>query len=154
MRKPVSLIAVALLAAGCGAMPAAQSATCTEAVVQLAQQYGLSTELPRLEAPATEDSRGVPPDVLSQSGGVLAPPAQGAGRVQEPQPGTRDAMPTAPPAPPHSAQAPSRDAQQLDAVKRAQMQSLLQAARAAGRSGDEQRCWERLGAAKAIPQQS
>ena len=55
MRKPVLLMAAALLAAGCGTMPAAQSATCTEEVTQLARQYGLSTELPfvvpRAEAP-------------------------------------------------------------------------------------------------------
>jgi hypothetical protein len=136
-----------------------QAATCAAEIDLLARQYNLPTKLPRAEppagtapeAPATTESRGVPPEALSQSGGVIEPPEQGRTVTIEP-PRTGDTMPTAPPVPPQTAERPSQSPTELSAAKRMRMQSLLDAARAADREGREAECFERLGEARAVPE--
>ena len=138
--------------------PQAEARTCSEGIAALARQYALSTELPQAEPPsgtaerpATEESRGMPPESLSRSGGVIAPPQEGSGRVITPPRTGGDAMPTAPPVPPQTSQAPSTGSTEISAAKRAQMQSLLESARAAESRGDEAGCLDRLEKARAVP---
>ncbi len=132
--------------------------SCSDGIDALARQYALSTGLPKAESapgagerPATEESRGVSPESLSRSGGVIAPPDEGRSRVIEPPRSGGDAMPTAPPVPPQTSQAPSTGSVEIGAAKRAQMQSLLDGARAAERQGNEGECLDRLNEARAIP---
>ena len=141
-------------------VPCARAASCDEEIELFAKQYDLLAELPRAEPPAgspapeppaTMESRGVPPEALSRSGGVVEPPEQGRTVTIEPPP-TGDLMPTTPEVKPHTAERPSQGAAELGAAKRMQMQSLLNAARAAERQGREAECFERLGEARAIPE--
>ena len=156
MGKRIIIVGVLMLAA---APCPLQAASCAAEIDLLAKQYDLQTELPRAkppagttpEAPATTESRGVPPEALSQSGGVIEPPEQGRTVTIEP-PRTGDTMPTAPPVPPQTAERPSQNPTALSAAKRMQMQSLLDAARAADRQGREAECFERLGEARAVPE--
>lgn len=146
--------------AGIGALaiaPRAVAQTCSEGIAALARQYALSTELPQAEPPsgtaerpATEESRGVPPESLSRSGGVIAPPEEGRGRVITPPRAGEEAMPTAPPVPPQTSQAPSTSGAEISAAKRAQMQGLLNGAREAERQGNEAECLDRLNKARAV----
>jgi hypothetical protein len=139
-------------------VPEVEAQTCSEQIDEMARQHALSADPPRapppsgsVEAPATEESRGLPPESLSRSGGVIAPPGEGRGRVIEPPRAGSNAMPTAPPVPPQTSEAPSTGAAELGAAKRAQMQSLLEGARAAARQGNEAECLDRLEEARAIP---
>jgi hypothetical protein len=142
-----------------GLVSAAAAASCREEVALFAQQYNLAADLPRAEppagaaeAPATQESRGVPPsDSLSRSGGVVAPP-EGSGRtvvIEPPAAGTAP-MPTTPALRPHTSQQPSTRPSELSAAKRTQMESLVQAARAAEAQGKEAECFERLVQARAL----
>jgi hypothetical protein len=146
----------AVAAVGCSAPALATS--CGTEIEALEQQYALSAALPKAgsgsaEAPATSESRGTSPsDKLAPSGGVLAPPQEGArSAVIEPPSTGSSAMPALPTVPPHTAAGPSSGSTDLSAAKRAQMQAHLNAAREADGRGDEKQCFERLGAARKIP---
>lgn len=153
------LVAACAGVAALAVSSAARAQSCAEAIETFARQYALATELPRaeppsgaVERPATEDSRGVPPESLSRSGGVIAPPGEGRGRVIEPPRTDGDGMRTAPPMPPQTSQAPSTGNTEIGAARRAQMQGLLDGARAAERQGNEAECRDRLDEARRIPQ--
>jgi hypothetical protein len=139
------LLAAAALAAL--AFPAAARADCAADAERLAERYGVATELPRAgERPTTTESRGVPPEALSRSGGVIAPPEQGAGRVIAPPPSAAPTMPTAPQIRPE----PRAGEVQSGAAKAAQVESLLTAAKAAAERGDQAECARRLEEARAL----
>jgi hypothetical protein len=142
-----------------GLVSAAAAASCREELALFAQQYNLAADLPRAEppagaaeAPATQESRGASPsDILSRSGGVVAPP-EGSGRtvvIEPPAAGTAP-MPTTPALRPHTSQQPSTRPSELSAAKRTQIESLVQAARAAEAQGKEAECFERLVQARAL----
>lgn len=128
------------------AAPLVARADCAGDADRLAERYGLSAQLPQpSEAPATTESRGVPPEAMSRSGGVIAPPEEGRGRVIEP-PAADRSMPTAPEVRP----TPAPDETQRRAAKTAQIQSLVTAARAAAQRGNETECTRRLEEARAL----
>lgn len=155
MWKPALL---ALLA--CGIAAPAVAASCSAEIALFERQYNLAGALPRAdspagaaEAPATTGSRGVSStDKLAPSGGVLAPPEGGRTAVIEPPKTGPSSTPTPPAVPPHAAEGPSKGSAELSAAKRTQMQTHLSAAREADARGDEKACFERLGAARAIPE--
>lgn len=143
---------IALAALLLSAAPLAAQADCAADADRLAERYGLSAQLPQSghptgpsEAPATTESRGLPPEAMSRSGGVIAPPEEGRGRVISP-PATDRGMPTAPAVRP----APAPDDTQQRAAKAAQVQSLVTAARAAAQRGNEAECARRLEEARAL----
>lgn len=83
---------------------------------------------------------------LNQSGGVILPPATGDQAVIEPPRPSAGNMPTAPNVAPDSGtgtQAPTGGAM-TQAARRAQIDSLVTAARQAALSGDESRCEDSL----------
>ena len=82
----------------------------------------------------------------------VAPPEGGRTAVIEPPATGPTSTPSPPAVPPHTAEGPSAGSAELGAAKRAQMQAHLNAARAADARGDEKQCFERLGAARAIPE--
>jgi hypothetical protein len=150
MRAAVLVAAVAVLGAS-----AADAADCAAEIELLRQQYALSppqagSRSGAVEAPATTESRGIPPEALSRSGGEIAPPESGGARVIEPPRAEGDPMPTRPPLPPQTHDAPVTGATELSAAKRMQMQALFDAARAAQAQGREAECFERLGDARAL----
>jgi hypothetical protein len=156
MWKPVLLAGAVALS-----WPAAALAgSCSSEIKLLEQQYNLTASLPQgeprsgaAEPPATAESRGVSPsDKLGSSGGVLAPPEGGRTTVIEPPRMGPGSTPAPPSVPPHAAQGPSAGTTELGAAKRVQMQAHLDAAREADARGDEKQCFERLGAARAIPE--
>ncbi|HEX9461445.1 MAG TPA: hypothetical protein VGB82_02505 [Alphaproteobacteria bacterium] len=72
------------------ASPAVQAAGCMDEVERVAQSLGLSKSLPgsipglsKGEAPATTESRGIPPEVTSRLTGTGTPSANPAGRQGE-----------------------------------------------------------------------
>lgn len=140
--------AVALAAALLATCPLAAWADCAADADRMAERYGLSAQLPQSgqpgEAPATTESRGISPEAMSRSGGVIAPSEEGRGRVIAP-PAADQGMPTAPEVRP----SPS-DETQRRAAKAAQMQSLVTAARAAAQRGNEAECARRLEEARAF----
>jgi hypothetical protein len=145
--RTLILVTIAALA-----VPAAARADCATDADRLAERYGLSAQLPQSdrpsqpgETPATTESRGLPPEALSRSGGVIAPPEEGRGRVIEP-PAADRSMPTAPEVRP----APAPGDTQRRAAKTAQVQSLVTAARAAADRGNEAECARRLEEARAL----
>ena len=156
MWKPALLAAASALI--CSAPVVA--ASCGSEIALFEQQYKLTASLPQgesrsgaAEAPATSESRGVSPsDQLAPSGGVMAPPQGGRSAVIEPPPTGPSSTPTPPTVPPHTAQGPSSGSAELSAAKRAQMQAHLNAAREAHARGDDKQCFERLSAARAIPE--
>jgi hypothetical protein len=156
MWKPALLAAAAAVM---GSAPAV-AASCSSEIELFEQQYKLTASLPQgeprsgsAEAPATSESRGVSPsDQMAPSGGVMAPPEGGRSAVIEPPQTGPSSTPTPPAVPPHTAQGPSSGSAELSAAKREQMQAHLNAAREAEDRGDEKQCFERLGAARAIPE--
>jgi hypothetical protein len=156
MWKP-ALLAATFVCAGAGA---ALAASCSSEIELFERQYNLTASLPQseppsgtAEPPATTESRGVSPsDRLAPSDGVLAPPEGGRTAVIEPPATGPTSTPSPPAVPPHTAEGPSAGSAELGAAKRAQMQAHLNAARAADARGDEKQCFERLGAARAIPE--
>jgi hypothetical protein len=151
--------AAGLIALTLAAVPHAHAATCDAEIKLFAERYDLLSELPRAvppsgapEPPTTTETRGVPPQTLSRSGGVMEPPEQGRIVTIEPPLSGADVMPTKPEIPPHTSEGPSRSTTELGGAKRLQMQSLLNAARAAQREGKEAECFERLGEARNIPE--
>src|SRR5262245_61866545 len=136
MRSSI-LLAALLTAATISPLSAAD---CGAEVDQLASRYRVSVGLPqgaaspdnKAEVPATTESRGIPPEAMKESGGVIAPP-QGGSRmptIEPPQQGS-GAMPTTPNIPPQTAQRPTPRADEMSAAKRTQLQSILTAAKAA-----------------------
>jgi hypothetical protein len=152
----------AAIAIGALCLPGgARAQSCAAEIALLAQQYALSADLPkaqpedRSQSGTQSGSMGVRPEDLAKSGGVIAPPdsaQEGArGRVLDP-PRTDDPMVTTPEVRPQTEKGETTDSTGLQAAQRAQMQSLLDAARAAQRRGDETGCLERVARARAIPQ--
>lgn len=126
----------------------AYAQSCADEIKLLAQQYALSDSPtqaePRRDGPRS-GSMGVSPEDLGRSGGVIAPPESARGRVVEPPP-VGDPMATTPDVPQQTPQHP--DARR--AAQRAQMQSLLDAARAAERQGNEAECLDRVARARSL----
>lgn len=156
--------AVALVASASG--PAAAQQTCRAMVDRFASAENLTaTTPPTVAPPAAGDTRpesagnssdgsASMSDKLSQSGGVLSPPAVGDHAVIDP-PRTGN-MPTAPRVAPSpgagagsSADSPTGSTQDR-AAQRAQMESLVTAARAAAERGDEAQCMDSLSKAQAL----
>lgn len=150
------LIGLALVA-GTNTMAVAQS--CGSGIDRLAQQYNLSTEVPRAGTPENPAAPSAPSggagsgttttERLAQSGGVLTPPDTNAPMAILPPRSNPDRMPTAPKVMPGPG--PGVDTGRLTAADRAQMEGLLQGARAAERRGKQERCLERLREAEAVP---
>lgn len=135
------------------ALPAAAHAECAAEAERLANRYGVTARLPQAggpaapgEPPATAESPGVPPEAMSRSGGVVAPPDTGRGRVITPPATVDPGMPTAPSIRPE----PRRGDVPAQAAKAAQVESLIAAARAAAERGDERACARRLEEARAL----
>lgn len=134
-------------------LPAAAHAECAAEAERLADRYGVTARLPQAGAPAAPggppaaaEPPGLPPEALSQSGGVIAPPDTGRGRVIAPPATVDPGMPTAPSIRPEPApgEIPAR------AAKAAQMESLIAAAQAAAERGDEAACARRLEEARTL----
>jgi hypothetical protein len=146
------------LACGLGAftvVPMAGAADCTQEIGALAREYSITMELPRTEAPLPQSRNGteepaVRSEDLARSGGVIAPPSEGQGRVIRPPETGAGATPTMPTLPPQTGERLSRNPVELGASERAQIQALLQAAKAADEQGQEAACFERLTRAKEI----
>jgi len=141
--------------------PDIAAADCTAEVDQLASRYQVAADLPRGtapqgqeagrgEVPATTESRGIPPEAMQESGGVIAPPSEGRTRVIEPPMSTGSPMPTTPNLPPQTSQRPLPQASEMDASKRTRLQSLLTAAKAAASQQREAECFQNLGQARAL----
>jgi hypothetical protein len=134
---------------------AAQAQNCSDEIGLFAQQYGLSADLPQTQPnqapPNSSGSRDISPDDLSRSGGVVAPSSNPHARIIEPNQDVDPKMSKSE-AHPVGPQGGPADRSHLVAAKRAQMQGLLDAARAAGKRGDEKECLERLALARTIPE--
>ena len=130
----------------------AKAQRCADEIALLAQQYALTTDLPKPPADlgSSSGSMGVAPEDLARSGGVIAPPEGARGRVFDP-PRQDDPMVTTPEVRPQTQNGRTEGSRGLDAAKRAQMQSLLDAAREADRNGNEAECLARVARARAIP---
>ena len=162
-----------LMAAGMVALaatPAVAQQTCRDMVDRFAAAENLSATTPPVASPpaagdtgpgrTTADSGISPGETMSEklgrSGGVLTPPAVGDQAVIDPPRTGTDGMPTAPRIAPSpgtgagsSTDAPT-GATPDRAAQRAQMESLVTAARAAAERGDEQRCMDSLSKARAL----
>ncbi len=144
---PLACAAVVALAA----VPSAAQ-TCRDQVDRLAAALDLEPTPPTAGstapgAPTGDGASGgsVSSERLARSGGVVAPPSTGDGGVIAPPPEAGAAMPTAPavrPVPGTGASAD--DTGMTDAARRAQIASLVMAARAAADEGDEARCLSTL----------
>jgi hypothetical protein len=155
MRSSLLLAALATFVAA----PDLAAADCAAEVDQLASRYQVAADLPRTtpppadargEVPATPESRGVPPEALQESGGVIAPPNEGRTRVIEPPVSSGSPMPTTPNLPPQTADRPVTKDTEMSAAKRTQLQSLLTAAKAAASQQREAECFQQLGEARAL----
>ena len=162
----------ALMAAGMVALapmlaptPAAAQQGCRDMVDRFAAAENLSATAPPVAGDTRSGSSGSAvdgggasmSDKLGRSGGVLTPPAVGDQAVIDPPRSGTEAMPTAPrlaPAPGTGAGSSSPDsptgATQDRAAQRAQMESLVTAARAAAARGDERQCMDSLSKAQAL----
>lgn len=135
------------------------AADCDAEVDQLASRYRIAVGLPqgaasaeaKAEVPATTESRGIPPEAMKESGGVIAPPPQASRMptIEPPQQGS-GAMPTTPNIPPQTAQRPTTRTDEMSAAKRTQLQSILTAAKAAAGQQREQECFQQLSQARAL----
>jgi hypothetical protein len=175
-KSPVKLSATAaaiLLASAY--LNAAPAATCTAEVMELAQQYALTTDLPEAghekgvpmtppTDPATVESRGFQGtdrqgSPLARSGGVIQPPRTGTMPTIAPPPGTDSNMPTAPGAAPGRPAAPESSLENrpglASAEDREKAEALLAAARIADEEGRVNDCRDRLEEARSLlPPQS
>lgn len=130
---------------------AAVTQDCLDQVDALATKLGANTELPSSGKGPNAPAGAQKPDTgdLAASGGVIAPPKAGSEMPTfEPQPEQAMPMPTAPNIEPGMKGGASDLGAQ--AAENAQIQSLLTAARQAAKSGDNQRCLERLQEATAL----
>ncbi len=111
-----------------------QAGTCEEAVLSFAERHRLSVDAP---AASLKGNKITIPNT-SDTDGVIRPPKLGTDTVITP-PKIGDSMPTTPKiAPGHTTTRKPSPGQ------RARAESLLMAARAAGRSGDEKTCYAKL----------
>lgn len=161
-----------LMAAGMAALaaaPAAAQQTCRDMVDRFAAAENLSATTPPVASPpiagdtrpgsagsAVDGGGGSLSEQLGRSGGVLTPPAIGDQAVIDPPRSGTENMPTAPRLTPgpgtgagSSADAPT-GASPDRAAQRAQMESLVTAARAAAERGNEQQCMDSLSKARAL----
>jgi len=152
MLKPLAFSLALALASG-----SALAATCSEAVDRFAREHevakaggpGDRSSMPATP-PVTMEARGMTAtDKLADTGGVIQPPDVGRTPVLEP-PKTANTMPTAPKIEPGPAPATPPSRVELDAATRAQLDSLLTAARQADKAGDSQRCYDRLSEAQKL----
>ena len=150
-------LSVVALLAGAAEAPAQ---SCGREIERLARQYDLSTETPRSDATAAPAAPAGPPAASSgataaeqhaQSGGVTSPPDVAAPTAIQPRRSDSDHTPSASDAAPSPPVAAAPDAGTLAAADRARMESLLQAAQAAERRGQEEQCLQHLHAAEAVP---
>lgn len=153
----------AALAAGLAmlaALPAAAQQTCGAMVEQFAADHSLSTEPPPTAAPAAPGSAGssargdestgsgaASSERLAQSGGLITPPSVGDRAVIDPPGAGASNMPTAPAVRPDAGPdgTPGGGSGGAGdtmgrAARNAQLESLITAARAAAKDGDETRC--------------
>lgn len=136
MRKELFLIPIAL-----GIVPtSSQAGTCEEATLAFAEKHRLSVEAPA----ASLKGNTITIPNTSETDGVIRPPNMGTDAVITP-PKIGDSMPTTPKIGPGRTTATKPTPGQ-----RAQAEALLMAARAAGRSGDENACYEKLKRAQRI----
>ena len=155
-----------LMAAGLAALataPAGAQQICRDMVDRFAAAENLSATTPPVAgdtrsgtAGTATDGGGSMSEKLGQSGGVLTPPAIGDQAVIDPPRSGTNSMPTAPRVAPgpgtgagSSADSPT-GATPDRAAQRAQMESLVTAARAASDRGDERQCMESLATARAL----
>ncbi|WP_372397480.1 hypothetical protein ABMY26_26055 [Azospirillum sp. HJ39] len=172
--------AAGLLAAHPAAAQTGTPAGCAAMVDQFAADLGLSTQPPPVAVPGTAppglsgstprdeqgtgtggtgSTGGVGSEDLARSGGMVAPPAVGDRSVIEP-PAIGSNMPTAPSVGPQASSraapdsAPggsgAADGAMGQAARNAQLDSLVTAARAAARDGDEARCMDSLNDARRL----
>ncbi|MBP2228273.1 hypothetical protein J2847_001555 [Azospirillum agricola] len=155
------------------ALPAAAQQTCGAMVEQFAADHSLSTQPPPTAVPAppgsagssarsdaTDGSGAASSERLAQSGGLIAPPAVGDRAVIDPPRSGASNMPTAPAVRPDAGSNPAQGAMPGGsggagdtmgrAARNAQLESLVTAARAAARDGDETRCMDSLGEARRL----
>ena len=157
MRK-ATLMKWLVIAATASMLPSAAAAQdCIDQVEALAGKLGVTTELPQAgpeaPAPAAPQKEQQPGSTdLSESGGVIEPPQEGADMptYEPPDEGDSD-MPTAPDIQP---QTPGGGATRDQPAKDVQVQSLLTAARKAAESGDNEACLARLQEATALAEGS
>jgi len=163
----------ALAAAGVVALmasPAVAQQTCRDMVDRFAAAQNLSSSSPPVVVPpavaearpgtagtTTDGGATSGPsmsDKLSQSGGVLKPPAIGDQAVIDPPRQGTGNMPTAPRVAPGTGSGSTTEsptgASPDRAAQRAQMESLVTAARAAAERGDDRGCMESLSKAQAL----
>ncbi|CAO3413815.1 hypothetical protein [Azospirillum doebereinerae] len=162
----------AALAAGVfmlAALPAAAQQTCGAMVEQFAADQSLSSQPPPTAVPAPPGSAGstatseapggggaASSERLAQSGGLITPPAVGDRAVIDPPRAGASNMPTAPAVRPDTRTdtPPSAGSGTSDsmgqAARNAQLESLVTAARAAAKDGDEARCLEGLSEARRL----
>jgi|GEM_PF-2292495 len=140
------------------AIPELSAADCGAEVDKLATRYRVSVDLPQAappratqgEVPATTESRGIPPEAMKESGGVIAPPQGGRTPMIEPPQAGAGAMPTTPNIPPQTAERPTTRGTEMSAAKRTQVQSLLTAAKASAGQQREAECFQQLAQAQAV----
>ncbi|MGF7175522.1 hypothetical protein [Azospirillum doebereinerae] len=160
----------AALAAGVfmlAALPAAAQQTCGAMVEQFAADQSLSNQPPPTAVPAPPGSAGstanggttgsgaASSERLAQSGGLITPPAVGDQAVIDPPRAGASNMPTAPAVRPDTRtdtppSAGSTGDLMGQAARNAQLESLVTAARAAAKDGDEARCLEGLSEARRL----
>ena len=154
MRYPLLLAGLISLSA----IPQVHAADCAAEVDRLAARHRVSVDLPQAappratqgEIPATTESRGIPPEAMKDSGGVIAPPREGRTTTIEPPPAGTGAMPTTPNIPSQTAQRPTTRGSEMSAARKTQLQSLLTAAKAAAGQQREAECFQQLSQAQAL----
>lgn len=155
LSPPFLLFACAAVVALAAVPSAAQ--TCRDQVDRLAVVLDLEPTPPMAGStvPGTPTGDGasggsVSSEQLARSGGVVAPPSTGDGGVIAPPPEAGAAMPTAPAVRPAPGNNAADDTGMTDAARRAQIASLVMAARAAADEGDEARCLSTLQQVRAL----
>ncbi|MEX2615225.1 MAG: hypothetical protein WD767_03925 [Alphaproteobacteria bacterium] len=130
-----------LLGAGIAAAPASAE-TCLEQAHEIADIYGLSIDPPdigRENVPGTEA-----PDEAPPQGGVFEPAPTGDQGVMEPPDDRRYGMPTTPDVNGGAKPAENQDLAGLNPSDRILLESILIAARAEAKRGNEIDCYNQL----------
>lgn len=160
MKTLIRSLGIAALAAAMTTPAAAQ--TCRDMVDRFAASQNLSSSAPPVVAPPAGSSgsttdgaatgSGASSDQLARSGGVIQPPAVGDTAVIEPpRSGTMQTTPQVRPDSGATTDTPSGSTMN-QAAQRAQMESLVTAARTAAQRGEEAQCMESLQKARAMGQ--
>ncbi len=153
-------LAVVLLqiSAGAGAAPpdnaqaVAAASSCGQSVAAMADKLGISLDqdvAPPAAGGGSADSAlggSTNSERLAQTNGVVTPPDTGTHEVIK-APSTGDSMQTAPAMPPQAGSGSSTATSEQGGATRLQVHSLLSAAQAASRRGDEAQCQSSLDAA-------